>query len=448
MSEHHILTAKDIATRMATGHSVFSPSGAEMTMTCSESLVLNVLSDDVQTFFAAEGTVGHDVGEHWLKTGKRPEHRIGTIEEVGGFEIVIDEEMIGFVEDYVVLCQDIMEQAEDYGIEAHFNISHLTPIPGQGGTGDFYAMKWQRGWLVDLKYGKDPVFAFYTDTQEFNKQLAIYASGMFREWDWLYNFQEIEIIVCQPRLPGGTTSYTISRAELLEFEEYAKDKWALSWSRDVTRTPSIKGCRWCNVRTKCPALYLFMSKDMEDVFDDHTSLAVTRSFSQEEMQAANEIIMDDMAISPFPSLPKPVELSTPALAKLLRYRKLMEAFFNAIAAELLTRAVSDEEDIPWWKVVESRTLRRFVDDEEWIVEQLLAKGLDEDKIYERKLVSPAVLERLLHTELRMKLTEAKRWIETSGIAVKPQGRKTLAPTTDNRRESPKDGDVFDALEQL
>ena len=48
-----------------------------MTMTCEESLVLNVLAEDRPTYEAAEGTVGHSCGEDWLKTGERPDQWVG-----------------------------------------------------------------------------------------------------------------------------------------------------------------------------------------------------------------------------------------------------------------------------------------------------------------------------------------------------------------------------------
>src|SRR3546814_4067178 len=74
--------------------------------------------------------------------------------------------------------------------------------------------------------------------------------------------------------------------------------------------------------------------------------------SRERMDAANDVILDEFATSPFPDMPKPPELSTLALSKLLRYQKMMESFFNAVRAELLNRAVSKEEELLWWKVVE------------------------------------------------------------------------------------------------
>ena len=61
MSEHRLpalagpLTQEQIDAQMATGHSVFSPSSSEMSMTCEESLVINVLAFYKLYMLAAKG---------------------------------------------------------------------------------------------------------------------------------------------------------------------------------------------------------------------------------------------------------------------------------------------------------------------------------------------------------------------------------------------------------
>lgn len=456
MSEHRLpapvapLTPHEIAEQMATGHSVFGPSGAEMTTTCEASLVLNVRAEDSPSYEASEGTVAHAVSEQWIKTGKRPDGLIGTIETVNGYDIEIDEEMLAYCEDFVDGCFELAENSDESFAERQVDVSDLTPIPDQGGTLDFGGMRWQHLEIVDLKYGKEPVYAFYPDEGKINKQLGIYAWGVFLEWDWLYNFQSITLAICQPRLPHVWSRYTITREELIAFADFVRERWALSWRTDAPRTPSLRGCRWCKVRATCPALYLFMADDLDDAFDafdgdgdviegEYTVV----SYDNDELEAANEKILDQFEPSPFPKLPKPPELSTKALAKLLRYRKFMENFFNAVNEELLSRAISQEEDIPWWKLVEGRTLRKLVDDSEYVIDTMVDKGLKKSDLYIRKMKSPAQLEKTLHAKLKMSEREAKAFLEEHDLTVKPPGRQTLAPTTDARLALPKDSDAFD-----
>lgn len=454
MTEHKLpaltgpLTPEQIAAKMAGGHSVFSPSGGEMTMTCEDSLWLNAVAEDRQTYEAAEGTVAHELGEQWLISGVCPIDRVGEIVDIKGFEIEITDEMIAYVGDYIDVCDQLKEGMDEWGAEKWVSTAHLTPIPGQGGTSDFRAMRPGKLVIADLKYGKEPVFATSEDEHGNtipNKQLGVYASANFREHDWLYHFDEIEIVIVQPRLPIPVSRATFTRQQLLDFEDYARERWARCWRprEELTRTPSLKGCRWCAIRATCPALYLFMANDLNefDAFDDDGNV-IEGSYSVVEMSKANEIILDDLAVSPFPSLPKPPELSTEALAKLLRYRKLMENFFNSIEQELLHRAISLEEDIPYWKLVESRTRRKPVDDQDHVIEVLEAKGLKRKDLFKQVMLSPAQIEELLHKKLKMTKADAKRWLDNSGLVVKPRGTKTLAAISDSREALPKDSDVF------
>lgn len=455
--ENGPLTPQQVAEKMASGHSVFSPSGGEMSMTCEESLYLNAIAQDHPSYEAVEGTVAHEMGELWINEGERPDHRIGDIIEKQGFEVEVTDEMLGFVGDFVKLCQREAEGAEFSESEKRVDISHLTPIPEQGGTMDFTAVFPGLLKVVDLKYGKEKVDAFYLNDEgemQINKQLGVYASGVFREWDWLYNFQEIKIIISQPRLPQPISEVTITRQQLLDFEVFARDRWARTWKfRDeLTRTPSVKGCRWCAVRASCSALYTFLT-DATDVFADWEDGEI--SYDNTELSKANDLILDPLSPSPFPKVPDPRELTTEAMAKLLRYRKLMENFFNSIERELLDRAITNEEDIPWWKLVESRSQRRLVDDDDVILAELSKMGVKarESILYKRVRLSPAQLERELHTRLnkgkekgdrtRISLNKVNTMLEESGLTVKPPGQKTLAPRSDNRSALPKDGDVFE-----
>jgi len=463
------LSAMEVAQKMASGHSVFSPSGGEMTMTCEESLYLNAIAEDRQTFEAAEGTAAHAMAEEWILKGERPDHRIGETMEVNGFEIEIDDEMLEFVGDFVKLCEREAEGADLFEPEKRVDISHLTPIPDQGGTMDFTAVFPQYLTVVDLKYGKEPVLASYFDedgNRQINKQLGVYASGVFREWDWLYNFQHIRIVISQPRIIPPVSEVVITRQELLDFEEYAKERWARCWQprEKLTRTPSIKGCRWCS-ETKCSARYLFLAEttDVFDTFDDEGNIIEggfeEKKYDNAVLATANDRILDPLSPAPFRKAPDPRDLTTEAMAKLLRYRKLMENFFNSIERELLERAISHEEEIPYWKLVEGRSRRKMVEDVDYIVETVSEKfGLTKRDLYKTVMLSPAELERHIHTKLnkglpkrskkRVSLDKVKTMLEETGLTVKPPGQKTLAQMTDNRAALPKDGDVFDVWEDI
>lgn len=453
MTEHKLpavrgpLTAKQIAAKMASGHSVFSPSGAEMTTTCPESLVINALAEDDTNIDSATGTVAHWLAEKWLKNKQRPTSWIGRTRTVKGFVIEITDEMMEFVHDFVKRCRQLAKESDESFTERRVDISDLTPIPNQGGTMDFGGMG--PGWLkvIDLKYGKEPVLAWDPVTGKPNKQLCIYAWGVFLEFDWLYAFQEITIAISQPRLVPGYDEITLTREELMAVADEVRAKWAHNWANPTGRLASLKGCRWCAVRAKCPALYNLMSDLADSKFRNHDESEIIEGeweevVPEEKLREANAVILDKFSPSPFPNLPKPPELSTRAMEKLLRYQKLMENFFNSIRAELLDRAISNEEELIWWKLVMSRSQRKWVDDEDWIIEQLEEKGLARKHMFKTVMLSPAEMERQLHTKLEMKLVDAKRFLAETGLAVQPPGLKTLAMVSDRRKALAKLDNVF------
>jgi hypothetical protein len=394
-------------------HSVFAPSASPMWMGCSGSLIPNLLAPDTAGRDAAEGTVGHYVGETWLKSGKRPTHLIGTVEWVEegdwGFLIEIDEVMLDFVQQYVDWCELL---PGDHYVEQRVYFSQITPIPNQGGTADHVVCRLHVMIITDLKYGKGIwVFA------ENNSQLLLYALGFFYEWDWLYDFQTIVIRVAQPRL-NNFDEWTITREELLAFAEYARERAHAAWVIDAPRTPSEKACQWCNVKATCTANAKLQIDLMAAAFDD-----LGAPVTHEQM----EEFVDDLALTVIPQTVPIVTLSTEDLAVLYSFRKMAESWWKAVSLELFRRAQLGEP-IPGQKLVESRS-RRVFRNSEAAAKELKRLGVPESRIWEKKILSPAQAE----IELKKKGHRTKDLPNLlSDLVHKPVGKATLAPISDKR----------------
>ena len=286
--------------------------------------------------------------------------------------------------------------------------------------------------IRDLKYGKGVRVVAKDNTQG-----LLYAYGSYRLFVDQYNIVEIEIGICHPRLNEGTTTFTITADKLMEFAQYASERAHAAWEFDAPRTPSEAGCQWCKVKSNCAALYQHIAEVTSGVFEDDDEFEPR--YDRQLQVAANERLEDDLGEEPFRFI-DPATLSTAALAKVLRYRKVTEQFFAAVEDALLDRAISDEEDIPGWKLVEGRTRRKWPDNEAAVYKRLRRAGLKEGAIYELSLISPAEAEKRLHARAGLTKKDAAKIVNS--LAVKPPGAKSLARASDPREALPSDADAF------
>jgi hypothetical protein len=456
VSEHPTSLEDIIGGQAGAAHSIFSPSGSAMWLRCLGSLIPNVLAGDDAGEEAAEGTVAHDVADEWAKSGERPDHLIGTTRTENGFEIEITEEMLAYIQDYLNWCEDVGYAGLTHYSEERVDLSLILPLSNQGGTADHFACGPGIMVLTDLKYGKgvpvycaddptDPRTVVVYDDGTFwingNSQVLKYAVGVFLRYDHLYHFEKIVVRICQPRL-GYFGVWETTRAELLRFMQFVMDRAPLALQPDAPRTPGPKQCQFCRVKKNCAARIAHLAELVDATFADMDAPA-TRDYSVEEMNAAVEMISDPLTVDWLPAIRRPQDIPIHALEKILPFRRIIENWFEAIAEYLTDAALVDEHELRVYKVVEGRTNRQFIDEEE-AAKELLSKGLTKDDLYKTVLISPAQAEEALHKRLKVRKAEAKAMLE--GLAYQPPGPKTLALRTDNRPELPAAGDVFTSLD--
>ncbi len=427
MTEHNIDISQLRFNIEQGGHSVFSPSFSAAWLWCSGSLLPNLLAKDGGSEDAAYGTVGHSVGEEWLKTGERPDYRLSStviIEEGDNrFEVVIDHEMIEYVSQYVVWCRDL---PGDHYVEKRVYFSEITPIPKQGGTADHFACEHKKLTITDLKLGQgvmvfaaedlsDPRWGWRDAKGEIhingNTQAMLYALGAIFEYDWMYGFEEIVIRIAQPRL-GHFQTWTTTKAEILAFADWAKVRALAAWQPDAPRRASIKACRWCKITATCPAVVAIAHELADGTFDDLDA----------EITSTSVVTVDPAHLS---TLPQVNLLTTEQMAKLLPFRSMFEKWFNAIDAELESRALAGEQ-VPGMKLVESRSFRRWTDEEH--AADKLGERLGRD-LYKTTIISPAQAEGVL-MKTGLKKKEAEKIV--APLVSKPPGKPTLAPISDSR----------------
>jgi len=409
-------------------HSIFSPSGSHMWMNCRGSLIPNLLAPDSAGFEAAEGTVAHSVHEEWLKTGEKPVHMLGRVERVQEgnqvFEIEIDREMLNHVEESV---DRLINLPGKHYVEKKVYFSRLTPIPDQGGTADFFACQPGKLIIRDYKHGK----GVWVDAEN-NSQALLYALGVFYEWDEEYHFEEIDIGIHQPRL-DNFSYWTISRKDLLKFAKRVKVAAHDAWRLNAPLSPSEKACKFCKVKSNCPA-FAKMAEDIDaEAWSDLTDPIESDRVSD---------VIDTVDTGLFdPSFKHPQMLETRHLARLLPLRSMFENWFAAVETELESRANAGEK-IEGHKLVEART-QRVIADQKKAVARMREAGFYEFELYKLSFLSPAQLEELLRGR-GMKKKEAVEFL--ADVVRKPPGKPCLVPESDPRPEynHPDEG-VFDDL---
>lgn len=408
-----------LAEKNATGHSIFGPSSAHRWMRCPASLIQGHLAGDNPTYYAAEGSIAHWLAEDWLTQGNPYKH-LNTVHEKDGFEILITEEMISYVEEYVNLVQAMPGK---HYVEVKVDLSKYTPVPSFG-TSDHIAAAPGILRVKDLKYGK-----VWVDAKD-NEQGQAYALGAFEELDWLYDFQEIEIQIAQPRRDNYDV-WTITRADLLAFGDRYRDAAYKAWDPDAPYNPDPIACEYCPARFTCPALAAVKVKIAAASFDDLDDTEMSN-------EAAVAVIEHEMVS--VPQLPAFNEVPVEQLARIYEWRPILEKYFREMYDYLLKKLEMDVE-VPGQKLGMGRAGNRKWVDEAGARKLMRGRGISDIDFYESKFISPAKAVQLLRVSLGGTIKENDARI--ADFVHQPPGKVTMIPASDNRPEIASAASAFD-----
>jgi hypothetical protein len=249
--------------------------------------------------------------------------------------------------------------------------------------------------VIDLKYGK----GVRVDAEE-NTQGILYALGALNDYGSFNAFKQVVITIVQPRL-DHVSEWTISIDELNAWGERLKQAAELANLPDAPRTAGEKQCQWCLAKAKCGELKKIAESVMLSNFDDFTP-------------------------------PNPDTLTDEQLRLALESKKLIVSWLDAVE-ELVTSQLMSGKLFAGFKLVEGRSTRAWVDDEQAAI--MLSELLG-NEAFEHKLLSVAKAEKVLGKS-------KKELIES--LSVKPRGSPTLAPDSDKRPSCIINADMFDTM---
>jgi len=372
-----------------TKHALLSASAAERWLNCTPSARLNEKIPDTESFYAAEGTLAHSIGELQLKLAlKRINKKQFNIElkKMKENELFY-EGMIDEIQDYVdyVLEQynTAVSRSKDAVIFLEEKLDFSNYVPEGFGTGDCIIISDGEMEIVDLKFGKG-VEVSPVD----NSQLKLYALGAYEKYGFIYGIEKITVTIAQVRL-NNISSWTISADMLIEWaENELREKAKLAFEGKGELNPG-PWCTFCKVRQTCRA---------------RTEKNI--SFYENYKRDPNLLEVED-------------------ISEILGQVDEIEKWAKEMKEYALEEALKGVK-FPGWKLVEGRS-NRVIDNPDALVKVLVAEGYDEEKLYK-----PRTLEGITALE---KLVGKKKFNELAANFIsKPPGKPTLVPEDDKRPE--------------
>lgn len=354
---------------------------------CPGSVRLSESYPSSSSVYADEGTIAHSVLEAGLNHDKDAFMEAETAAERfyaehpdldGSWTNITDNigDMISWIDTEFEKERRIDPAVQIYSEQ---QVDLTSYIKGGFGTADVTIVRTGALHIVDLKYGK----GVRVDA-EGNTQLRLYALGMLDMLDDVYDIKDVRMTIYQPRLEHISTD-EISAADLREWaEEVVRPAAKLALSRDA---PFAAGS-WCQF---CPAKNL------------------CRERADHNMELENYRIKTTLT-------DKEIGIVLGRVDELIRWADDLKA--GAL------QKLQEGGEIPGWKVVEGRSIRRFSADEATIVSAARGAGYDKALLYETKMITLSAMEKMMGKKA---FGEAM-----AGCIEKPPGKPTLAPESDKR----------------
>lgn len=361
---------------MANKHAVLSASSSHRWLACPPSALLCAKEKDKPSDFALQGTDAHTLCEHKLKIALGQQSK-DPVENLTFY----DEEMAECTDMYAQYVMEQLSEAKERCkdpivlIEQHLDFSQW--VPDGFGTGDCVLVSDDTLTVIDFKYG----LGILVDAEN-NPQMMCYALGALSLFDGIYDIKDITMTIFQPRREHIST-FTISKEELLSWAENTLAPTAKLAANGEGDYKAGEHCQFCKVKATC------------------------RKRAEYNLMLARY------------DFEMPANLEDEEIEVILSKADEMVSWINDIKEYALKQAISGKE---WndWKLVEGRSVRKYIDDKA-VAETVENAGFNP---YEKKVIGITAMTKMLG---KSKFEEL-----LSGLIEKPQGKPTLVPMSDKR----------------
>ena len=453
-------------------------------MHCSGSVAMESPLTDKSSDFADEGTLAHALAAHCLEQELDAAQFIGPSFSYTDHgldkEAEITVEMAREVQKYLNAIRQYAEGNELIVEQRLPFFGGDTGVPEQFGTSDGVIIAPREIQAHDLKYGKGvQVYASYPapvpgdpDRREGNEQLMLYALGAVQNFELLYDFDEVLLVIHQPRL-NHLDEWRCSVAHLREFEQraIAAGKLALSIIDNVDfgegdvpladLNPGPDQCRFCKAKGSCPALrdqvLATVAGDFADLTAEEPVIEQMIKLGKGEVAVsigeAEKVLASAYGVAPKcvdfweqhdggshfivkkPTIKPVLDGAEDRLAKLedqhlavcMDSIELIEMYAKAVRAEVERRLLAGVP-IPGYKLVQGKQGNRAWTSEEEAKAMLKSFRLKIEEMYDLSLISPTTLESLANLERIGK----KQWAKAQALIGRSEGKPSVAPASDRR----------------
>jgi hypothetical protein len=356
---------------------------------------------DESSKFADEGTAAHFLASECLGRGDEPFSHLGRTILVSrdGAEwlpegwaagnaassFLVDQDMCLAVRDYVDYVRGVSKATGGaLLVEQRLPISSLTGESGAHGTADAVILAEREIIVIDLKYGRGVA----VDAED-NEQLQIYALAALREFGLAQDFDQVRMVIHQPRL-GAVSEATLSIDDLAYFGERVLEAAGFTQYPDPRLNPSEKACRFCRAKATCPALR-------------------------------------DEVIEAFDATPVPADQGEQVLADCMGKVDLIEGWCKAVRAEAEARLLAGKP-VPGWKLVQGKKGNRKWSSDADAEAMLKAMRIPHDRMYDYAVISPTSAEKLAKAEV----IGPRQWPRVAALITQAEGKPSVAPESDKR----------------
>jgi hypothetical protein len=356
-------------------HALLSASGAHRWLNCTPSALLEEDFPDTTSEAAAEGTLAHEIceakllGKRWTKQKKDPLYQPEMDEHTNTYKDRIKDLKGCFDADPFMAIEQRLDLTEY--IPEGFGTADCVLI---GRVGEETSMV-----VVDFKYGK----GVKVDPED-NPQLMLYALGAYEAYKDFYEIDNVNLCICQPRIDNVAT-WICPVSKLKAFGEVVKERAAEAIAGAGEFKPG-DWCRFCRAKARCKAR---AEKNVELAF----------ALDKDKALLTNE-----------------------ELGEYLKTGEDVAAWLSDLKDLALSECLAGRP-VKGYKAVAGRSLRAF-DDPDAAIADLIAAGVEEAILYERKPLTLAKIEKALGKATFEELAGAH--------VVKPEGKPTLVEESDKR----------------